>query len=131
MGVKQIMLAKNYPLVSCPFHVIHLLENEFKKTNRFFTYEKFFTEVFLPEVDNIEPVSLRNEQLVFILAQMHAYEERFTCNRRRFSWAIEPIKNTSCIPVAEHDQLVKPCNLIDVNSEPIARLYDMKGRAIS
>ena len=115
----QLLLSHSYSIVKCPHHIHQLLKASLNKTC-LFNYERFFKEIFLPNISTID-VSIRNKHLLFVLTKL--YEENNSL-WKNFNWAIQPLKSTSCIPVDISGQLVRPEELIDTRYTPIAKLYD-------
>ena len=115
----QLLLSYNYSIAKCPHHIHQLLKASLDKTH-LFNYERFFKEIFLPNISSID-VSIRNKHLLFVLTKLH---EEYYYSQKSFSWAIQPLKSTFCIPVDITGQLVRPEELIDIKCVPIAKLYD-------
>ena len=117
----QLVLSHGYSIVKCPYHIHQLLKASLNETH-LFNYERFFKEIFLPNISSID-VSIRNKHLLFVLTKLH---EEYNSAWKKFNWAIQPLKNTPCIPVDITGQLVRPEKLIDIKCVPIAKLYDPK-----
>ena len=115
----QLLLSHDYSIVKCPHHIHQLLKASLNETH-LFNYERFFKEIFLPNISSID-VSIRNKHLLFVLTKLHEENNSIWKN---FNWAIQPLKSTSCIPVDISGQLVRPEELIDTRYTPIAKLYD-------
>ena len=115
----QLLLSHDYSIVKCPHHIHQLLNTSLNETY-LFNYERFFKEIFLPNISTID-VSIRNKHLLFVLTKLH---EEYYSSQKKFNWAIQPLKCTSCIPVDISGQLVRPEELIDIKCVPIAKLYD-------
>ena len=115
----QLVLSHGYSIVKCPYHIHQLLKASLNETH-LFNYERFFKEIFLPNISSID-VSIRNKHLLFVLTKLH---EEYYYSQKSFSWAIQPLKSTFCIPVDISGQLVRPEELIDIKCVPIAKLYD-------
>ena len=115
----QLLLSHNYSIVKCPHHIHQLLKASLNETH-LFNYERFFKEIFLPNISSID-ASMRNKHLLFVLTKLH---EEYYYSQKSFNWAIQSLKHTDCIPVDISGQLVRPEELIDTRCTPIAKLYD-------
>ena len=118
-----LMKSEGYPLIECPPHVVESLTTMLASNNHILSYQWFFTTVFLPNINSIsEPV--RTNQIMFLLQKIKEEQHMYMYFNRRYSWAIQPLKNSACISVSSLSRLAKPCDLIDTSCKPIAQLYD-------
>jgi sacsin len=116
-----ILLSKGYSIAECPHHVSTLL-SERKDKSKLFTYRRFFEEIFIPNIREMNS-SVRNSQLLFVLGKVQKDPQD------KYKWVVQALMSCACIPAAGTGDLVKPSHLIDIRAGHIAPLYDpMDGR---
>ena len=113
----ELLLAEGFSIIDIEHsqHVARLLHAYMKAKNHLFNYKRFFEDVFIPNILNIDS-STRNKQLLYVLKNIS--------DTMSFKWARDILKNNCCIPVAGSSKLARPDQLIDVHCKPIACLYD-------
>ena len=106
----NLLLKSLYNIVLCPKHVKKYLTTV--KSN-FIDYERFFKQVFIPNIGKIAKIS-SNKHLCFAMRE---------CTK--FHWVIDVLSNNKCIPVKGSGAFEYPRKLINVNSVFIAKLFDI------
>ena len=111
-----VLLDNNYPVlpISTPSAITGILKEQLSHLKHVFTYEKFFREIFLPNIQFISE-TVRNNQLIFVLKYYRPHS--------MFSWVKDLLVTTKCIPVQCTNILVKIEELINPHQSLIAALY--------
>ena len=120
----KMLISNSIKVVECPLHVFKMCCNTVEKNGNLFNYKRFFTELFITEIDNLEDSDTRDRHLLFVLKKIHE-ERNVDVSDKLYHWAIDILKKNKCIPIAESSKLAYPCDVIDVHCSPISCLYNV------
>ena len=115
--VVTLLLHSGYSVlpISIPLPIQNQLEGQLRQKKHVFTYERFFREIFIPNLQSVES-AVRNNQIKFVL-------KSYQSEPAEFVWVKDLLMNFKCIPTQCTEALVKPAQLIDPHQQHIASLY--------
>ena len=115
--VVVLLLEKGYPILplSTRFAIQNMLKKQLGALDHIFTYERFFVEIFIPNIKE-QTAAVRDNQMTFALTKYHE-------SPSDYGWVKDAVMSTNCIPTQCTEELVRPDQLIDPRSLHIASLY--------